>query len=49
MISAAKFYESRQKDLGKRFLSSVQDALNRIQATLSYTMKSKTAFVAVSR
>lgn len=31
MISAAKFYESQQTDLGKRFLSSVQDALNRIQ------------------
>ncbi len=31
MISAAKFYESQQKDLGKRFLTLVQDALNRIQ------------------
>ena len=31
MISAAKFYETQQKDLGKRFLASVQDTLNRIQ------------------
>jgi len=31
MMSAAKFYETKQKDLGKRFLASVQDALNRIQ------------------
>ena len=31
MMSAAKFYETRQKDLGRRFLASVQDALNRIQ------------------
>ena len=31
MLSAAKFYETQQKDLGKRFLASVQDALNRIQ------------------
>lgn len=31
MMSAAKFYEAQQKDLGKRFLAPVQDALNRIQ------------------
>jgi toxin ParE1/3/4 len=31
MVSAAKYYETQQKDLGKRFLASVQDALNRIQ------------------
>jgi hypothetical protein len=31
MLLAAKFYETQQKDLGKRFLASVQDALNRIQ------------------
>ena len=31
MMSAAVFYETQQKDLGKRFLASVQDALNRIQ------------------
>ncbi len=31
MMSAAMFYETQQKDLGKRFLASVQDALNRIQ------------------
>ena len=31
MMSAAKYYETHQKDLGKRFLASVQDALNRIQ------------------
>ena len=31
MMSAAKYYASQQKDLGKRFLASVQDALNRIQ------------------
>lgn len=30
-MMAAKFYETQQKDLGKRFLASVQDALNRIQ------------------
>lgn len=27
MMSAAKFYETQQKDLGKRFLASIQDAL----------------------
>jgi len=31
MMSAAKYYETQQKDLGKRFLASVQNALNRIQ------------------
>jgi hypothetical protein len=31
MISAAVFYETKQKDLGKRFLTSVQNALNKIQ------------------
>jgi hypothetical protein len=31
MVSAGVFYETRQKDLGKRFLASVQAALNRIQ------------------
>ena len=31
MLSAAKFYETQQKDIGKRFLTSIQDALNRIQ------------------
>jgi len=31
MVSAAVFYEKQQKDLGKRFLASVQDAFNRIQ------------------
>lgn len=31
MLFAAKFYENQQKDLGKRFLASIQDALNRIQ------------------
>ena len=30
MMSAAKFYETKQKDLGKRFLASVQDGLNKI-------------------
>ncbi len=30
-MSAAKFYEKQQKHLGKRFLVSVQDTLNRIQ------------------
>ncbi len=28
MIEAAVYYESRQEDLGKRFLASVQDAIN---------------------
>jgi toxin ParE1/3/4 len=31
MIEAAAYYESQQHDLGRRFLASVQDALNRIQ------------------
>lgn len=31
MMSAAKFYETQQKDLGKRYLATVQSALNRIQ------------------
>lgn len=31
MISAAVFYETKQKDLGKRFLTSVQNTLNKIQ------------------
>lgn len=30
MVDAAVWYESQQEDLGKRFLASVQDALNRI-------------------
>jgi toxin ParE1/3/4 len=31
MLNAAVWYESQQSDLGKRFLASVQDALNRIE------------------
>ncbi len=31
MIDAAVWYEAQQTDLGKRFLTSVQDALNRIK------------------
>ena len=31
MIEAAAYYETHQRDLGRRFLTSVQDALNRIQ------------------
>lgn len=31
MIEASVYYESRQKDLGKRFLASVQDAINSIE------------------
>jgi toxin ParE1/3/4 len=31
MIAAAGYYEAQQQDLGRRFLASVQDALNRIQ------------------
>ena len=31
MNQTAAWYESQQKTLGKRFLASVQDALNRIQ------------------
>jgi cytochrome P450 len=31
MIEAAIYYESRQRDLGKRFLACVEDAVNRIQ------------------
>ncbi|MBI5142103.1 MAG: type II toxin-antitoxin system RelE/ParE family toxin [Nitrospirae bacterium] len=31
MLSAAKFYEAPQQDLGKRFLASVQNSLGRIK------------------
>ena len=31
MIEAATWYEAQQKNLGKRFLTTVQDALNRIE------------------
>jgi ubiquinone biosynthesis protein UbiJ len=31
MVDAAVWYESRQDDLGKRFLIAVQDALNKIE------------------
>lgn len=31
MVNAAVWYESQQEDLGKRFLTAVQDALNRMQ------------------
>ena len=31
MMAAAAYYESQQEDLGKRFLSVVQDSLNHIQ------------------
>jgi hypothetical protein len=31
MVEAAKYYENQQSDLGKRFLTSVQETLNRIQ------------------
>jgi len=30
MIAAAAYYEAQQTDLGRRFLASVQDAINRI-------------------
>jgi toxin ParE1/3/4 len=30
LIEAAAYYEAQQCDLGKRFLTSVQDAINRI-------------------
>ncbi len=30
MVEAAAYYETQQSDLGKRFLASVQDAINRI-------------------
>jgi plasmid stabilization system protein ParE len=30
MIAAAAYYERQQNDLGKRFLASAQDAINRI-------------------
>ncbi|MEI6563884.1 MAG: type II toxin-antitoxin system RelE/ParE family toxin [bacterium] len=30
MIAAAAYYEEQQPDLGRRFLASVQDAINRI-------------------
>jgi len=31
LIDAAVYYEQQQKDLGKRFLTSIQDGINRIQ------------------
>ena len=31
MVDAAVWYETQQENLGKRFLASVQDALNRIE------------------
>jgi toxin ParE1/3/4 len=31
MIEAAAYYETQQPDLGRRFLASVQDAVNRIR------------------
>lgn len=31
MIGAAVYYETQQPDLGRRFLASVQDAVNRIR------------------
>lgn len=31
MIEAAAYYETQQSDLGRRFLASVQDAVNRIR------------------
>ena len=30
MIEAAAYYEAQQRDLGRRFLTSVQDSINRI-------------------
>ena len=30
MIEAAAYYEAQQSDLGRRFLASVQDSINRI-------------------
>ena len=30
MLAAAAYYEEQQPDLGRRFLASVQDAVNRI-------------------
>jgi len=31
MLDAAKWYERQQANLGKRFLSTIQDSLNRIE------------------
>lgn len=31
MVNTARWYESQQQDLGKRFLLAVQDALHRIE------------------
>jgi toxin ParE1/3/4 len=37
MIAAVAYYESQQQGLGRRFLASVQDTIDRIQANpLSY-------------
>jgi hypothetical protein len=36
MIGAAAYYESQQQDLGRRFLTSVQDAVNRVALALVY-------------
>lgn len=33
MNAAAAYYEAQREGLGRRFLASVQDAINRIQST----------------
>jgi len=61
MNAAAAYYEDQQKNLGKRFLASVQDALNRIRVNplmyrpvepgvrVAWFEHSRTAFCFVSR
>jgi hypothetical protein len=49
MIAAAKFYENQQKDLGKRYLASVQDLSTESKLILSYTARLKMAFPTAAR
>jgi hypothetical protein len=34
MVAAAAYYESQQENLGKKFLASIQDAINSIVAVM---------------
>ena len=44
MIDAAIWYESQQEGLGKRFLTVIQDTLNKIRIILKSTRSSKAMF-----
>ena len=49
LIEAAAYYEAQQRDLGKRFLTSVQDAINRIILNPRLYPVSNSMCAAVSR